>query len=91
MKLPVKPKGERDIKDADGNWVAFANTDRDEIITAINSHKKLVEALKENFEYTKYAGANKRINTKEYMDEFFKRGLSAQQIAKQALKETEKL
>lgn len=57
------------------------------IVQAINSHEKLVEALKENYEYTKYAGANKRINTIEYMDEFFTRGLSAQQIAKQALKE----
>ena len=59
----------------------------DYIVQAINSHEKLVEALKENYEYTKYAGANKRINTIEYMDEFFTRGLSAQQVAEQALKE----
>ena len=60
------------------------------IAQAINSHEKLVEALKENYEFTKYAGANKRINTPEYMDEFFNKGLSAQKIAKQALKEAEK-
>ena len=56
---------------------------------AINNHKKLVEALRENYEYTKYAGANKKVNTDEYMEEFFNMGLSAQQAAKQALKEAE--
>ena len=61
----------------------------DYIVQAINSHEKLVKALKENYEYTKYAGANKRINTQEYMDEFFNRGLSAQQVVKQVLKEVE--
>lgn len=55
------------------------------------NHGKLVEALTENYEFTKYAGANKRKNTPEYMEEFFNKGLSAQQIAKQTLKEAEKI
>ena len=42
MKLPVKPKGDRDIIGDDNAFVCFANTtkDRDQIIKAINSHKK---------------------------------------------------
>ena len=49
MKLPVKPKGDRDIIDDDNAFVCFANTtkDRDQIIKAINSHKKFKEALDE--------------------------------------------
>ena len=49
MKLPVKPKSDRDIIDDDNAFVCFANTtkDRDQIIKAINSHEKLVEALEE--------------------------------------------
>lgn len=41
MKLPVKPKDDRDIINEDG-WVGFANTteSRDEIVKAINSHEK---------------------------------------------------
>lgn len=89
MKLPVWPKGDIDIIDEDGAFVCSVNTtaNRDYIAQVINSHEKLVEALKENYEFTKYAGANKRTNTAEYMDEFFKRGLSAQQKAKETLKE----
>lgn len=48
MKLPVKPKGDRDIIDDDNAFVCFANTtkDRDQIIKAINSHEKLVDVCR---------------------------------------------
>lgn len=49
-------------------------------------NKQLKAALKENYEFTKYAGANKKLNTDEYMKEFFIKGESAQKIAKKALK-----
>lgn len=103
MKCPFKLPVEKDFLCEDDGVKLFSLTnakgsaefpytenEADYIVQAINSHEKLVKALKENYEYTKYAGANKRINTKEYMEEFFNRGLSAQQIAEQALKEAEK-
>ena len=48
MKLPVKPKGDRDIIDDDNAFVCFANTtkDRDQIIKAINSHEKLKKVIR---------------------------------------------
>lgn len=53
MKLPVKPKDDddRDIIDADGKYVCFANTTeaRDLIVQAINSYEKQklhIESLK---------------------------------------------
>lgn len=47
MKLPVKPKDERDIIDDDNCFVCFVNTteDRDYIVQAINCHEKLINAL----------------------------------------------
>lgn len=52
MKVPVFPKGERDIIDKDGN-VCFANTteDRDFIIKVINSHEELTKLLKDAQRY----------------------------------------
>ena len=52
MKLPVKPKGDRDIIDDDNAFVCFANTtkDRDQIIKAINSHKKFKIACAKAYE-----------------------------------------
>jgi len=97
--LPVKPvycklSESWIIKDING-YVVFADLNITKakakyIVQAFNNHEKLKDALRENYEYTKYAGANKRINTAEYMDEFFNRGLSAQKMAEQALKEAEK-
>ena len=52
MKLPVKPKGDRDIIDDDNAFVCFANTtkDRDQIIKAINSHEKFKIACAKAYE-----------------------------------------
>lgn len=47
--------------------------------------ERLTVALIANYEFTKYAGANKQINTDEYIKEFFIRGESAQKKAEQAL------
>ena len=55
------------------------------------NHTKLLTALKQNFEFTKYAGATRKFNTKEYLEEFFRQGLDAQTVAKQAIKEAEKI
>ena len=101
MNTPIKysvkvKKEEHHIIDTEHQLIAICPSEKDAmaVVKAVNgydalkaSHDKLVEALRENYEYTKYAGANKRINTPEYMEEFFSKGLSAQQIAKQALKE----
>jgi len=47
MKLPVKPKDDRDIINEDG-FVCFANTmaTRDHIVKVINCHEKLMELLR---------------------------------------------
>lgn len=45
----------------------------------------LLTALKENYEFTKYAAANKKLNTDEYMEAFFPLCESAQEIAKAAI------
>ena len=56
-----------------------------ENITLTAERDRLREALKINYEFTKYAGANKKTNTDEYLKEFFEKGEQAQKEAKQAL------
>jgi len=53
-KLPVYPKGERDIIDEDGKFVCFANTTdyRDYIVKAINGHEKIIEFARKGEEIT---------------------------------------
>ena len=49
MKLPVKPKDSWEIVDKDGVHICLVHSteQRDEIVAAINSHKKLLQALEE--------------------------------------------
>jgi len=57
MKLPVKPKDDRDIIDEDGYYVCFANTteDRNHIVKAINCHEKLINFVKTLRDKTQFA------------------------------------
>jgi len=83
MKLPVKPKDDRDIIDEDG-FVCFANTteDRDHIVKAINCHEKLVEAIKDLYDLYKKKCTGQHVK--------FQRIVSMHRQVKQALKEAEK-
>lgn len=64
MKLPIRPKSNRDILDEDGNFVCFANTtaDRDYIVQAINAYELMKEFIEEtdNAEsYREWCNCNK--------------------------------
>ncbi len=60
-----------------------------EITTLKQQRDDLLEALKENYEFTKYAAAVKRTNTDEYLNEFFDKGEVAQKLAKAAIAKCE--
>jgi len=51
----------------------------------VRQRDDLLVALRQNYEFTKYAAAIKKTNTDEYMEEFFIQCESAQEIAKTAL------
>jgi len=53
-------------------------------------NEKLLEALKKNYDFTKYAGACKKVNTDEYLEKFFELGEEAQKLADAAIVLTEK-
>lgn len=58
--------------------------------TSEAENKDLLEALEENYEFTKYAGAVKKTNTDEYLEEFFAKGESAQKVALAAIAKVQK-
>lgn len=74
MKLPVQPKDDRDIIDANMGWVAFANNteDRDYIVQAINSYEKLVLAIRETIHWDNNRSADMRITVRQLLDEALK-------------------
>ena len=72
----MEPKRIANAKEIVRRWNAF---EKDGLVD------ELREALKENYEFTKYAGAVKAANTDEYLIEFFAKGESAQKVAKAAI------
>lgn len=62
---------------------------RTKAVKLLKAAPALLDALEENYEFTKYAAANKICNTTEYIEMFFQLCESAQEKAKAVIKLTE--